>query len=137
MVIGSGPPLASSALQCAGAGALRQTAAPTRQTRTPRNVTVARRFAIRNSWELLARSRFLGQLLLVLLDHLFLFLLRNRGVLGKFHRVLAFALRGGAQIRRVAEHAVQRDLGRDGDVLVALGFEDDAATLVHLTDDGA
>src|SRR5207244_12581580 len=106
-------------------------------TRKRLEATPLRGVSIRNPQVLLTSRSFFRQLLAIFLDHLFLLLLGNRRVFGKFHGVLAFALRGGAKVRRVAEHAVERDFGGDGDVFVALGFEDDAAAVGDLAGDGA
>src|SRR3954453_18423740 len=74
-------------------------------------------------------------LLAELLDHLLLRRARDRQVLGELHRELALALRRGAEVRRVAEHLRERDVGRaDHVALDRLGRLDDAAALVDLAD---
>ena len=78
-----------------------------------------------------------GELLAVLLDHLFLLLLRHDGVPGKLHRERALALRRRAQIGRVPEHGVERHLAGDADAVAGDRLQDHAAPLVDLTDDRA
>src|SRR6187551_1716747 len=58
---------------------------------------------------LLTRGRFFGQLLAVDFDHLVLLLLRHGRIARELHGEVALALGGTAQIRRVAEHGVQRN----------------------------
>src|SRR3954464_5488156 len=77
-------------------------------------------------------------LLAELLDHLLLRRARDGLVLGELHRELTLALRRGPEVRRVAEHLRERDVGRaDHVALDRLGRLDDAAALVDLADDRA
>src|SRR5256886_432150 len=58
-----------------------------------------------------------------------------RLVLGELHRELALALRRGAEVRRVAEHLGERNVGRaDRVAFDGFGRLDDSASLVDLTD---
>src|SRR5947199_6499889 len=66
-------------------------------------------------------------------NHDLALLLGHLGVLLKLHRELALALRGRAEVRRVAEHVVERHLGhRLHEALLLLRRDDRAAALVEL-----
>src|SRR5215467_9420233 len=70
-------------------------------------------------------------LLAVLGHHDLARLLRDLGVLLELHGELALALRGRAEVRRVAEHVVERHLGhRLHEALLLLGGDDGPAALI-------
>src|SRR5262245_54374521 len=66
-------------------------------------------------------SALLGELFAVGGDDLFLHIFGGLFVGAELHGEGAFALRRTAQVRRVAEHAGERDFGGDGDELL-FGF---------------
>ena len=87
---------------------------------------------------LLLRLTALAVLADVLVDELVGDLLSHGQVLGELHGELALALRERADLGRVAEHVVERDLAAQVEpAQVGLGVDDDAVTLVDVAHDRA